>query len=150
MRKIWAVWLAALCVLGLLAGCSQSKSFQDGVYSASFSDYDSRGYKDFLEVTVENSAVTSVRYDAVDANGALRSQDEKYRKDMEAVQGTYPEKYSADLVNQYMEEQDIDKVDTIAGATYSTQCFLALFKALEPSMQSGDTTPVVVDNIPEI
>lgn len=147
MRR-WAVaLLAGLLCLGVFAGCLNSENtYQDGTYFAEFKDYDNEGYKDTLQVTVENGMVTQMVFDAYNAEGAFKSNDEKMKTDMEAVQGTYPAKYSSDLVNQYLQQQDLDKVEAIAGATISTNNFKVLLRALEANMISGDTSTLVVDN----
>lgn len=149
MRKWTAVVLAVLWSATILAGCAGSDAYQDGTYTASFKDFDSRNYKDTLTLTVEDGIVTEAVYDAVDPDGNLKSQDEEYREEMGPVQDTYPEKVFADLTNQYLEMQDSAKVDIVAGATYSSDAFLALVKALEPAMEEGNTEPVLVDNIQE-
>ncbi len=149
MHKTVAAVLSALLSLMLLAGCSGTKAYKDGSYRAEFQNYDSRGYKDFLEITVEDTVVTSILFNAVSESGLYKNDDSKYQEEMDAVQGTYPARFSQDLVNQYLETHKIDDVDTIAGATYSTESFLALFKALEPQMTSGNTETLVVENISE-
>lgn len=149
MKKAIATFLAGFFCLVLLCGCNSAQTYQDGIYRAEFANYDSRGYKDFIEVTVRDGTVISIVYDAVNEEGSFKSRDEKYLRDMETVQGTTPTRFSADLINQYLETENIDKVDTIAGATYSSNSFVALFQALEPKMVSGDTTPLVVENISE-
>ncbi|MDL2252872.1 FMN-binding protein [Ruminococcaceae bacterium OttesenSCG-928-I18] len=149
MQKIVVAILTALCFCMMLAGCSNTNTYQDGTYRAEFANYDSRGYKDFLEVTVEDSMVTAITYDAILEDGTLKSIDKKYETDMMAVQETYPARYQQDLVNQYLETQDIAQVDTIAGATYSSESFAALFSALQENMASGDTAPLVIENIAE-
>ena len=148
MLSAGKIFLATLLSMLMLTGCG-AKSYKDGVYRAEFQRYDSRGYKDFIEVTVENATVTGIVYNAVTESGALKTDDEKYQKDMETVQGTNPSRYSQDLVNQYMETHSISDVDTIAGATYSSDSFVALFKALESSMTSGKTETVLVENLTE-
>lgn len=150
MRKAGFVTLAVLAFLLLLPGCAQEQVYQDGSYTAEFADFDSRGYKDYIHVTVKDNTVTRVEYDAINEEGTLKSGDEKYAEDMQKVQDTYPEKYAADLVNQYLEAQKIVDIDALAGATYSSDAFAALFTALEPSMLKGDTYTVVVENIPTI
>lgn len=150
MRKLGMFLLAALTLVLLLAGCAQEQYFHDGTYTAEFEDFDGRGYKDYIRVTVKDKVVTSIEYDAVNEEGALKSADEKYASDMQKVQDTYPDKYTADLINQYMEAQSISGVDALAGATYSSDAFTALFTELEKSMLSGDTETVTVANIPTI
>ncbi|NLW79173.1 MAG: FMN-binding protein [Ruminococcaceae bacterium] len=149
MRRFAAALLAVLLCGALLAGCQADTAYADGTYYAEFEEYDSYGYKEYMRVTVEDGAVTALEYNAMDADGALRTQDEKYRQNMESVNDTYPEKYTADLVNQFMENKDIDKLDAIAGATWSSDSFKALYKALLLNMAVGDTNTVLVENVPE-
>lgn len=148
MKRFLGVAVAVLLLFSLF-GCAQSHSYQDGIYSAEFRDFDSRGYKDYLKVTVSGGKVTDIVFDGVDAEGNLKSQDADYKSTMEELQGTYPEKYATDLENQYLDMSDIEKVDAVAGATYSSESFIALFHALEKSMESGDSKLVVIDNIVE-
>lgn len=148
MRKVGALLLMALAFLLLLPSCAKEQYFQDGDYTAEFAEFDSRGYKDYIHVTVKDNAVTSIEYDAVDAKGAKKSLDADYADDMLTVQDTFPEKFSADLVNQYLDAQKISGVDALAGATYSSNAFIALFTELEKSMLEGNTEMVVVENVP--
>lgn len=149
MRRFAAVLLAVLLCVGLLAGCKDDAAYADGTYYAEFEEFDSYGYKDYMRVTVEDGVVTALEYNAVNADGTLRTQDDKYRQNMESVNETYPEKYTADLVNQFMESKDIDKLDAIAGATWSSDSFKALYKALQLNMAVGDTSTQLVENVPE-
>lgn len=157
MRHKVVVFMAMLLSFVLMAGCSNKgpaagsngAAYVDGVYNAEFAEFDSNGYKDTLKVEVKNGVVESMLYDAVNKEGGLKTQNEAYRKEMEAMQDTYPAKVAADLVNQYLEHQDINKVNMVAGATYSSESFIALYKALAANMQKGDTSLVVVENTPE-
>ncbi|MGL4667538.1 MAG: FMN-binding protein [Saezia sp.] len=149
MRKT-ALFLTVMVFTLLLTttGCAKEQYFQDGNYTAEFAGFDSRGYKDFLRVTVKDKLVTHIEFDAMNKDENLKSQDTKYEADMKKVQSTYPTKYSADLINQYLDVQYITKVDAIAGATYSSDGFIALFTALEKNMLKGNTEKVVVENVP--
>lgn len=149
MQRFAKALLAVVCCVAVLAGCKPDTVYADGRYTAEFQDYDSYGYKDYMRVTVEDGAITALEYNAVNAEGLLRTQDEKYRQNMESVNETYPEKYTADLVNQFMESQDISKLDAVAGATWSSDSFKALFTALQASMAAGDTSTQLVENVPE-
>lgn len=151
MKKTWMRLLAGVlggCCLFLTA-CKPDTTLQDGTYRAETKHYDSRGYKDFIEVTVKDAEIIDVRYDAEKEDGSLKTQDSKYRDDMAAVQETYPEKFSQDLVNQLLETRKPDSVDAIAGATYSSDNFNALLAALKPAMIEGSSNTVVIENLPE-
>lgn len=147
MKKI-AVLIPAL-VLCILCGCAGGQGYKDGTYSAEYVNFDSRGYKDFMKLTVADGQVTSVVFDSVDDEGGLKSQDSEYATSMDAVQETYPGQFTADLVNQYLDKRDIGQVDVVAGATYSSESFITLFKALEKNMQNGDESLVIIENITE-
>ncbi len=149
MKKFLMLISVSLIAIAMLIGCSNNSTYKDGTYSAEFKDFDSRGYKSFMKITVTNNTVSDIVFDGVNKQDDLRNNDADYAKEMEAVQETYPEKFSADLINQYMDTQDIEKVDAIAGATYSSESFIALFKALEKPMQDGDETLIQIDNIKE-
>jgi len=143
MKKKASVFAAFLLALVLFAGCGAS--YKDGVYHAEFKDYDSHGWKEYVDVQVDGNKVTVLTFDGVNADGAKKSEDEDYRASMEPVKGTYPAKYYADIVNQYLESQKYKDVTTVAGATVSTNNFKTLMAALESNMKSGDTTAVIVD-----
>ena len=152
MQRLASFIAASLLCCVLLVSCkgeASSKQYHDGVYTAEFENYDSYGYKDFIRVTVEDGAVEKVEYDAVNSDGQLRSMDGDYEKRMQSQQDTYPQKYSADLVNQFMENGAIDEVDDVAGASWSSACFRALYKALEMQMLNGETDLLLVANVPE-
>lgn len=147
MRRIASFFTACMLVLCMLAGCATDGTYQNGVYTAEFKEYDTYGYKEFMRVTVENGLVTELVYNGVNEEGGLKTEDADYQSRMSLVNETYPRRYTADLVNQYLDSQDIDAVTTVAGATWSSDSFVALFKALEENMYAGDTTVVLVDNV---
>ncbi len=151
MKKAGALVLSFMFLFVFATGCATTKKqFQDGVYRAEVAEFDSYGYKDFLVVTVKDGLITDVEFSSFDKDGNSIIDDEKYRTDMEDYADTYPEKYAADLSNQLLEAQDIAQVETVAGATYSSNSFKALFQALIKNMETGDTTTVIVANVPEV
>ena len=50
------------------------------------------------------------------------------------------------LSQSLVEQQDVEKVDAIAGATTSSNDFKTLVNALKNNMKNGKTKTVVVDN----
>ena len=144
MKKAVSILVILLSIFGLMTGCSAE--YQDGVYHAEFSDYDSHGWKEYVDVQVQDNTVTVLNFDGINADGDKKSEDESYRSSMESVKGTYPAKFYTDIINQYLETGKLDDVTTVAGATLSTNNFCTLMLALESSMESGDTTPVIVES----
>ena len=153
MQRITAMCAVFLLLVFGLFGCGgqqQEKPLVDGTYTAEFKEFDSYGYKDFIQVVVQDGTVVKVEYNGRNADGGLKTADEKYRSDMEKTQDTYPGRYTADLGNQLLEKGAITQVDDIAGATWSSECFKALYTALaQNNMTTGDTAPLLVDNVPE-
>ena len=144
MKKMASVFAMLVLALSLLAGCGTS--YQDGVYHAEFKDYDSHGWKEYVDVQVADNKVTVLTFDGINADGAKKSEDEDYRASMEPVKGTYPAKFYADITNQYLESGNLKDVTTVAGATVSTDNFKLLMSALEANMKSGKTDTVIVDS----
>ena len=144
MRKAASVFALLLAVCIGFAGCSTS--YKDGVYHAEFEDYDNHGWKEYVDVEVQDNTVTVLTFDGVNADGEKKSEDEDYRASMEPVKGTYPAKFYTDIINQYLETGNLDDVATVAGSTLSTDHFRTLMLALEASMKSGDTTPIMVES----
>ncbi len=144
MKKMASVFAMLVLALSLLAGCGTS--YQDGVYHAEFKDYDSHGWKEYVDVQVADNKVTVLTFDGINADGAKKSEDEDYRASMEPVKGTYAAKFYADITNQYLESGNLKDVTTVAGATVSTDNFKLLMSALEANMKSGNTDTVIVDS----
>ena len=148
MKKLITFILMAVCLLGLTA-CSEASftNLQDGTYRAEYKNFDVYGWKDYIEVTVEDGEIASLVFDAVNMeDGTLKSEDESYKNQMEPIVGTYPAKYTKDLINQFMENNTISAVDVVAGATQATGSFKTLLTNIAPSLQSGNTETVLVDD----
>ncbi len=144
MRKLSLI-LIIFMAISLLVACTGTIEIKDGTYRAEYSDYDQQGYKEFIEITFENGRVTHLVADAINGvDGTLKSESVEIKDAMEPVAGTYPAKYYKDLINQYLENSSVDKVDIVAGATASSANFIELMKALEKAVRAGNTDTVVV------
>lgn len=130
----------------IFCGCERGDfEIKDGTYRAEFSDYDVQGYKDYVEITFEDEAVTSIEADAVSEHGGtLKSEAAEFKNDMQLICGTYPEKYYKDLINQYLDNPESDNIDIVAGATWTSNDFIALVRALEKAVREGNTDTVIV------
>ena len=144
--------LIAVCatLIFALTACSAADTFtnlQDGTYRAEYKDFDVYGWKDYIEITVTDGEITELVFDSVNMeDGSLKSESESYKSEMEPIVGTYPAKYNADLINQFLESDKISAVDVVAGATQSTGSFKTLLTNIIANVQSGDTTVVLVDS----
>lgn len=131
----------------LLVGCG----FKDGTYTAEFQSFDSLGYKDRLQITVEGGVITDAQFDGVNEQDGLKSEDEAYAKRMRPLFGADPagvRQYYSDALTGLDDPKDLE-ADGVSGATVSAQHFEALWQALQSPMKKGETAPVVVADIPE-
>lgn len=143
MKKFVTAIIAVMASAILLTGCGSS--MKDGTYKAEYKEFDSHGWKDYVTVTVSGGKITAVDYDSTNEAGAIKSTDASYKESMEPVSGTYPEKFCAELEAQMVEKQEIKKVDTIAGATNSSDSFKVLVTELmSKGVSKGSTETVVV------
>ena len=148
MKKLIKLLAVVVCVFAFTA-CSEASftNLQDGTYRAEYKNFDVYGWKDYIEITVENGEISGLVFDAVNMeDGSLKSEDESYKSQMEPIVGTYPAKYNADLINQFLESGKISAVDVVAGATQSTGSFKTLLTNIVPNIKEGNTEIVLVDD----
>ena len=148
MKKFIKILAVLVCVFALTA-CSEETftNLQDGTYRAEYKNFDVYGWKDYIEITVEDGEISELVFDAVNMeDGTLKSEDESYKNQMEPIVGTYPAKYNADLINQFLESGKISAVDVVAGATQSKGSFKTLLTNIVANIKAGDTTVVLVDD----
>lgn len=147
MKKVISIAVAFVIIATMLIGCtSTSTAKKDGTYKAEFSAADDNGWTDYVEVTVTGDKITNVVYDSL-KDGKKKSEDQDYEETMKKVSGdkTWPSDFYSKLTAQLLEKQNIDEVDTVAGATNSSDDFKTLVKALSKNMQKGKTETVKVD-----
>jgi major membrane immunogen (membrane-anchored lipoprotein) len=69
-----------LCLLPAgLAGCSSAR-YRDGVYTAQLAEFASSGWKDTLELTVENGEIVKINWDAIYKNDTIPIRKKQYSK----------------------------------------------------------------------
>lgn len=149
MKKTIAIAVSMLAVMGLMASCgdnAENEAYQDGTYRVEAQDFDDHGWKEYINVTVTDGKISEVEFDALSQeDGHKKTEDEEYK---EAYTGagfeTYPADYTEKLEKGLIEKQDADQVDTVAGATNSSNAFKQMMKELEKNMKKGDTNTVVV------
>lgn len=143
MRK--KAFLAACGAALLLSACGGG-NYKDGSYTARFKEADDHGWTEYLTVTVRDGKIVQAEFDADGENGMKKSEDEDY-KDAYTGAGydTYPADYSRRLEEALVSTQDENKVDTIAGATTSSNYFRTLMRSLEKAIRKGDTKEVIVN-----
>jgi major membrane immunogen (membrane-anchored lipoprotein) len=124
---------------------AKATTYKDGSYKVEFDKFDTNGWKGQLELAVKADKITEVKFDYVNKDGKLKSADEAYRKLMEPKSKTYPAKFIPELTKSLLDKQQVASVDTVAGATTSTNEFKTLAKyALDEMAKKGTTAPAVI------
>lgn len=102
-------------------------NYEDGEYYAEESDYN-YGYKGTITIVVEEGNITSVEYKDINEAGNSKSDDEEYNSKFVEKSGISFEEVSDNLEKQLLEKQDFNNVDSVAGATTSSDKFITLGK----------------------
>lgn len=150
MKKVFDSGKKALC-LGLLfmllltTGCSSGSKMKDGFYTAEMSDF-SHGWKEYLCIMVKDDTIVYAEFNAKDPSGYIKAWDNAYMRNMNAVQGTYPNEYTRAYVAQLINGQDTDSVETVSGASSSGSNFRKLSVAVVEQALKGDPSTIIVES----
>lgn len=117
---------------------------KDGYYTAEMSDF-SHGWKEYICIYVKNDKIISAEFNAKDPNGFIKAWDNEYMNNMNSVQGTYPNRYTREYVQQLMEGQKETEVDTVSGASTSGDNFRKLIVTVIEQAKKGDASVAVVE-----
>lgn len=142
MKRVVYVAIAAMMLLLAFTGCAKGE-YVDGTYKAEYDGFDNRGWKPQLEITVKNGHVKTAVFDYISTSGNLKSEDAGYAERMEARSGTTPAKAKAALEAALIDTQEAG-VDTVAGATHTTEGFNELAEAILAHAKSGNTKTAYV------
>lgn len=138
--------LAALLSLLFLTACqSGERAMQDGFYSAQAAELDEHGWKEYITIYVSNGTIVTVDYNAKNASGFIKSWDMAYMTTMNAVDKTYPNKYTREYAEALVDRQDPNRIDVITGATHSHHSFQLLAQAAINQAYVGDKNVIYVD-----
>ena len=113
----------------------------DGTYRAEATE-PVHGWTDFLDVTVKNGKITKVVADSFNADGELKTNDANYAENM----GMDPAKYFATLADRLVKADRPSDVDTVTGATSSSNAVRFLAHAIKYRGIPGETIKVNFSN----
>ncbi|MDR0452965.1 MAG: FMN-binding protein [Treponema sp.] len=148
-KTLWFPLL--LFLLGIVGSCANSSSrLRDGYYTAEMGGYDENGWKEFMTICVNNGIISQVEFNAKDIGGFIKSWDMDYMRTMKAASGTYPNEYSRFFSSQFLEAQNVDSIDALAGATDSRGNFILLAQAVLKSARSGVASVSIVPMQPPL
>jgi len=143
------VFIVFSCLL-FFTGCKKqsantnTKTLINGYYIAEMNDFDFYGWKDFVSIYVNNGHITTVEYNAKNASGFIRSWDQDFMRAMNAVDFTYPNRYTREYVFALLNFQDLERIDVVSGATHSYHSFILLSQAVIEQARKGDNQIALV------
>jgi major membrane immunogen (membrane-anchored lipoprotein) len=142
-KKVWGMLLVSL--FSVVMSCANSSSrLKDGYYTAECAEYDEYGWKTFMTISVNNGIISQVEFNAKDIGGFIKSWDMNYMRIMNTKNGTYPNEYSRFYASQFIEDQNVDSIDVLTGATVSWNIFVLLARAALENAENGVTSVAVV------
>lgn len=112
-------------------------NLRDGIYRAEASQ-PAHGWTDFLEITVENGLIIKAKADAFNANGDLKTKDQGYADRM----GMKPSEFYSELTDRLLNNQKPSEIDTVTGATSTSNYIRYLFLAIIHKGQPDTTVKV--------
>lgn len=139
-----AVLSAVIILTGMLAGCGSANGLKDGFYTAEMSEF-SNGWVEYLIIQVKGGEIVSAEFNAKNASGFIKAWENNYMKNMMSQQGTYPNQYTREYVQQLIDGQKDTTVDIVTGASTSGHNFEKLVAAVLDQAAAGDSAVAVVD-----
>ena len=141
--KHYFVFILFITALALyFSGCdnasANSKTLKNGYYIAEMKDFDSYGWKEFVSIYVNNGHIITVEYNAKNVSGFIKSWDPAYMREMNAVDNTYPNKYTREYAFALLNFQDTDRIDVVSGATHSYHTFILLASEVIEQARTGN------------
>lgn len=103
--------------------------FVDGTYKAEYADFDEYGWKETVTVKIKNGKVEVTNFDAIskDDEKKKKSGDEDYAAKMKEKAGIAPtEAFEKLMKNFESADNDVTKIENVAGATVSSNDFKLL------------------------
>ncbi len=91
-----------MILIGVSAGCGSANGLKDGFYTAEMSGF-SHGWQEYLIIQVKGGKIVSAEYNAKNESGFIKAWDNDYMKNMISQQGTYPNKYTREYVQQLID-----------------------------------------------
>lgn len=142
-RVILMLLLTLICAFCVSCDFQNKSEFKDGYYTAEDAEF-SHGWKEYVSITVNNGIIVAVEFNAKNASGFIKAWDIAYMEKMQSIEGTYPNQYTRFYGGQLLENQNVDVVDMISGASNSGGNFIKLSKAVLDNAKKGNTDIIVV------
>lgn len=135
-----------LILIGVL--CITSLGFakmNDGVFRSEAKDFDKRGWKVFLDLTVKDGKIESANFDYINKDGKLKSEDAEYNKKYKEISKIDVPELKEIFSEELVQTQNPEEIDNVAGATESLVQFKLLSKEAIIASESGVPEPIKID-----
>ena len=133
------------CFLIQFLSCYKNgDSLIDGYYTAEAAIFNGKGWKDYIAICVSGGKIILVEYDAYNPSGFIRSWDMDYMRMMDESKGTYPNDYARYYGSLLIENQGVDGIDALSGASLSFRSFVLLAEAVLKSAREGHNRTVLI------
>ena len=142
-KRVLSLVAAAMLSVSVLAGCGSSDKLKDGTYAVE-TGYDKHGYKSSFSMDVKDGKIASVNYDEVKEDGTSKKADAEYNEKMMSIANTNPETAYKTLEDSLLTKQSAE-VDTVAGATQSTEAFKKVVTKAIENAKAGNTEKAIVE-----
>ena len=121
-----------------LCGCGGE--YKDGIYTAEMPEFSDSGWRDIMELEIQNGEITRINWDAVYIDDTIPIRKKQYSKSGlygMLVEGAVGEWYDqAIAIEQYVIENGVDsfrlnnegRTDTVAGCTIHVNAFERLVR----------------------
>ena len=149
MSKKAKLSLAIAGVIVLASGemivSNKNSSYVDGKYVAEGKEFDNRGWKPILEITVEDKKIVDVVFDYVTKEGKLKTEDVQYNNTMLSAADCSPTIFTKEFAVELIIEQNVDDFDGTSGATTSAKDFVQMSEKLLSNAKSGKTDKEIIE-----
>ena len=137
--RLFATTLLACLLMALLSACGGPR-YQDGHYTAALPEFAESGWKDTMELTVEDGEITRINWDAIYKDDSIPIRKKQYSKSGlygMLMAGAVGEWYDqAVAAEQFVLENGIDALDVnaegytdaVAGCTVHVSTFDQLLR----------------------
>lgn len=139
MKKM-LIFIGVLCITSL--GFAK---MNDGVFRSEAKDFDKRGWKVFLDLTVKDGKIESANFDYINKDGKLKSEDAEYNKKYKEISKIDVPELKEIFSEELVQTQNPEAIDNVAGATESLVQFKLLSKEAIIASESGVPEPVKID-----
>ncbi|MBS4462596.1 FMN-binding protein [Aerococcaceae bacterium zg-B36] len=123
---------------------SEMEALKDGEYKLE-SNADERGWAHSFTIVVKDGKITESKYDMVDKDGKLKSENEEYNKMMEEKSGASFAKAVEAYNKGLVEKQNVADVESVSGATSTYNSFAEYAKLLLEAAAKGNTETIKVE-----